>query len=66
MRMVTPFTEDIVAMASSTSIYTDDLFYKEKMNESDTGKSYPIKMMVLNVRWLIYTENGRLLLQAIH
>ena len=65
MKMVKPFTDDFIAMSSSNSIYTDDLYYKEKMHESNSGKSYPIKMMLFNVRWIL-TEHGRLLLQAIH
>ena len=47
LRLEEPFSDDIVAMAASRSIYLDDDFYNRSMGEQKSNidfKSYPVNV----------------------
>ena len=69
LRLEDPFSDDIVAMAASRSIYLDDNFYTKRMGEQMSNmdfKSYPVNVQCLRIGWIIYEPEGVDLLQAIY
>ena len=69
LRLEEPFSDDIVAMAGSRSIYLDDNFYTNSMGEQKSNmkfKSYAINVKCLRVGWIVYEPEGVELLQAIY
>ena len=57
LRLEEPFSDDIVAMAASRSIYIDENFYTNEMGDQKTNKnfkSYPVNVECLRVGWIIY------------
>lgn len=51
-------SKDIIALADGSTQYIDDSFYQSKMGETTekSGSSYPVKMVCLQVDWIIYDE----------
>ena len=61
---------DIVAMASSRTIYLDDYFYKNSMKEDKIEKqykSYPVDLQTIKIGWILDAEDdaGKEFLTAI-
>lgn len=51
---------DIVAMASSRTIYLDDYFYKNSMKEDKIEKqykSYPVDLQTIKIGWILDAED---------
>jgi hypothetical protein len=52
-------------MASTSCIYIEDMFFRDEMNEKETEKSYPVKIVGLRVGWIINEPEGKKFLQSI-
>ena len=58
----------IVAMATSSTAYIDDDFYKNKFGEfakEDQKKAFPVNVVAMKINWIISTKEGKYFLQAI-
>ena len=53
LRVYQPQNEYIIAVSSSTSSYVDDVFYREQFQEDKEYQSFPIKMVALEIGWII-------------
>ena len=64
-------SDDIICMTESNTIYVDDKFYKEKMNEKSEDpecSSYPVKVVAIRIGWILKSDDhidGRYFLQEI-
>ena len=61
LRILEPLDGEIVAIASSPTVYIDQDFYKSQMNEDENKpkyKSYPVAIEALKVGWLINNPEG--------
>ena len=65
LRQKQQFNDSIVGMASTSCIYIDNLFFKDRLKEGPNEKSYPVKMTGLRVGWIINEPEGKEFLQAI-
>ena len=52
-------------MSSSTSSYVDDVFYREQFEEDKQYQSFPIKMVALEIGWIIKEPEGVDFLNAV-
>ena len=48
-----PHSDEIIKFAPSSSLYIDDLFYKNSMGETKSDKSYPVDVYSINVGWIL-------------
>tara|TARA_B110000285_G_C15085462_1_gene595967 strand:- start:1415 stop:1564 length:150 start_codon:yes stop_codon:yes gene_type:complete len=46
-------------MASTSCIYIDNVFFKDRLKEGPNEKSYPVKMTGLRVGWIINEPEGK-------
>ena len=65
LRVYQPQNEYIIAVSSSTSSYVDDVFYREQFSEDKEYQSFPIKMVALEIGWIINQPEGVNFLNAV-
>jgi hypothetical protein len=68
LRVNKPLNDTIIAIASSPTLYVDDIFYRNVFKEDKTNpyyKAYPVDIMALKIDWIVSTENGRAFLQEL-
>ena len=68
MKVKQALNKEIVAIASSPTVYIDQNFYEKEMYENEKKakfKSYPVKIEALKVGWIIQDKSGSKLLQHI-
>lgn len=64
LRIAEPLDDEIIAIASSPTVYIDQDFYTKQMKEDDHEnkkakyKSYPVKIEALKVGWIINHPEG--------
>jgi hypothetical protein len=66
LRVKEPFNENMIAIASSSSAFIDDNFYKNEFGDNADYKAYPVEVVSLRINWIISTPEGKEFLQAIH
>ena len=54
------YNDRIVAMAQSSSIYVDQLFFRDSMNDTEKQlRSYPVSIISVKVGWLVNEPQGK-------
>jgi len=62
IRVASSFDEHIIAMAPSSTIYTDQNFYETKLGENmddPTYKSVPANIIALRIGWILTEPQGK-------
>lgn len=71
IKVMQAHSDEIVCMTESNSIYVDNKFYKDRMNErinDPSCSSYPVRVVALRAGWILKTDDhidGRYFLQEV-